>query len=63
MDPNIIIQAITSVGFPIVAAAAMFWMVNKQSEQHREEMNAVRDALAANTLAIVELKNALDKED
>ena len=60
MDVNVIMQAIGTVGFPIVAAAAMFWLVNKQSTQHKEEMDAVKEALNANTLALVELKNALE---
>lgn len=60
MDVNIIMQAIGTLGFPIVAAGAMFWLVNKQNDQHKEEMNVVKEALNANTLALVELKNALE---
>lgn len=60
MDINAVIQAVSMVGFPIVAAGAMFWMVNKQNDQHKEEMNVVKEALNANTLALVELKNALE---
>ena len=60
MDINAIIQAVSMVGFLIVAAGAMFWMVNKQNDQHKEEMNVVKEALNANTLALVELKNALE---
>lgn len=60
MDVNIIMQAIGTLGFPIVAAGAMFWLVNKQNDQHKEEMNVIKEALNANTLALVELKNALE---
>jgi len=64
MDVNMIMQAIGTLGFPIVAAGAMFWLVNKQNDQHKEEMNVVKEALNANTLALVELKNALeDRKD
>ena len=62
MDVNIIMQAIGTLGFPIVAAGAMFWLVNKQNDQHKEEMNVVKEALNANTLALVELKNALEDQ-
>lgn len=60
MDVSMIMQAIGTLGFPIVAAGAMFWLVNKQNDQHKEEMNVVKEALNANTLALVELKNALE---
>ena len=63
MDINAIIQAVSMVGFPIVAAGAMFWMVNKQNDQHKEEMSVVKEALNANTLALVELKNALENKN
>ena len=60
MDVSMIMQAIGTLGFPIVAAAAMFWLVNKHNDQHKEEMTVVKEALNANTLALVELKNALE---
>lgn len=63
MDIQVILQAISTVGFPIVVSAAMFWMVNKQSEQHKEEMDAVRASLDKNTLALLELKNAIERSD
>lgn len=63
MDIQIVLQAISTVGFPIVVSAAMFWMVNKQGEQHKEEMDAVRASLDKNTLAILELKNALERDE
>ena len=63
MDIQVVLQAISTVGFPIVGCAAMFWMVNKQSEQHKEEMDAVRASLDKNTLALLELKNALEREE
>lgn len=63
MDINAVIQAVSMVGFPIVAAGAMFWMVNKQNDQHKEEMSVVKEALNANTLALVELKNALENKN
>lgn len=61
MDANIIMQAISTVGFPIVACAAMFWKVNKQDEQHKEEMDAVRTSLEHNTEALVALTEKLNK--
>ena len=64
MDVSMIMQAIGTLGFPIVAAAAMFWMVNNQNKLHKEEMDIIKDVLQANTIALVELKDALeDRKD
>ena len=54
---NVILQAISTVGFPICACGALFWMVNRQDEQHRSEVNALRDVLEQNTAAIIELRD------
>lgn len=59
MDMNIILQAISTVGFPICACGALFWLVNKQTEQHREEINALREVLDGNTKALIELRDIL----
>ena len=36
MDVQVIGQLIASLGFPIVACCAMFWMVNKNEERHTD---------------------------
>ena len=60
MDINLILQAITTVGFPICACGALFWMVNKQDEQHKAEVNALRTVLEANTQAIIKLTDMIN---
>ena len=60
MDVNAILQAISTVGFPICACAALFWMVNKQDENHKSEINALRDVLQQNTQALTELRSYLE---
>lgn len=52
MDWNMISTIISSVGFPIACCAALFYQMNKQSEQHKEEMDKVTQALNNNTLAL-----------
>lgn len=52
---------VKDLGFPIAVCIAMFWLNNKQTEQHKEEMTKVTEALNNNTLALVELKDKLDK--
>lgn len=49
-------QLIGALGFPIVACCAVFWYLQKESENHKQEMNSMRDAVNANTSVIAELK-------
>ena len=59
MDVQVIGQLIASLGFPIVAAAAMFWMVNKQEERHKSEMDGMRKTIEDNTNVLVSLKELI----
>ena len=52
-------QIITSLGFPIVAAAALFWYVNKKDERHRDEIDALKESLDKNTNILNELKGLI----
>ena len=62
MDPNAILTAIGTVGFPIVACAAMFWLNFKTGERHREEMNKITEAVNNNTVAITKLASELEEK-
>lgn len=59
MDVNAIMAAISTVGFPICACGALFWMINKQDESHKQEINSLRAVLEANTQALTELKDMI----
>ena len=59
MDVQVIGQLIASLGFPIVAAAAMFWMVNKQEERHKAEMDGMRKTIEDNTNVLLSLKELI----
>ena len=59
MDAQIIGQLIASLGFPIVAAAAMFWMVNKNEERHKEEIGNLRKTIEDNTSVLASLKELI----
>lgn len=52
MDFNEIMALIGSVGFPIVACVYMFILMNKQSENHKAEMNAMTSAINDLKIAI-----------
>lgn len=56
MDADALMNAISVVGFPIVAYGAMFWYMVELNKQHKEEMNTIRQSLDANTTAVVELR-------
>ena len=60
MEINVILQAISTVGFPIVVAGAMFWKMNKQDEVHKEELNKVTEAITNNTIALTHLIDKLN---
>lgn len=72
MDVNAILQAVGTLGFPIVCAIAMAWYVkymtdrnrediDKLNAQHQQEMKEVTTALNNNTLALQKLSNLLDR--
>lgn len=56
---EIIIQAITTVGFPIVISLIMMYLVYLQNKSHKEEMSEIRKALENNTIAITHLSDIL----
>lgn len=58
MDVSVITQLISSVGFPIAVCLYLFYRDNKLSEQHKQEMDKMSDAINNNTLVMRQL---LDK--
>lgn len=60
MDANVIIQAITSVGFPIVMCLMLMWYVREISSKHKDESDKFAEALNANTLVLQKLCDKLD---
>ena len=59
MDAQVIGQLIASLGFPIVAAAAMFWMVNKNEERHKDELDSMRKTIDENTSVLTSIKEVI----
>lgn len=62
MDVQAIMSAISTVGFPIVMCLILLYLMNTQSEQHKEEMNKITEALNNNTLAVQHLTDMLARE-
>jgi hypothetical protein len=70
MDVNAILQAVGTLGFPIVCAVVMAWYVkymtdrnrediDKLNVQHQQEMKEVTTALNNNTLALQKLSDVI----
>ena len=57
-----IVELIQTVGFPIVGCIALFWKMNDQDKQHKEEMAKMSEVVNQNTLAIQRLVAHLGKE-
>lgn len=63
MDVTVITQLIGSLGFPIAACIALFYRMNKQDEQHKEEMTKITESLNNNTIALTRLSEKLGGEN
>ena len=59
MDIQMIMNMISTLGFPIVVAVALFWYINKQNENHKEEINGLRETIQDNTNILHELKELI----
>lgn len=53
---NTILNAIGTLGFPIVACCGLFWFANKLVDK-------ITTVISENTLAITELKTLIEKEN
>lgn len=59
-DINVIIQAISTVGFPIVMCGIMFWFLNKEQENHKAEMLSLKEVISENNAVLVGLKQLIE---
>lgn len=62
MDINATAQLISSVGFPIALCVYMISTMQKQSENHKLEIDELRKAIEQHTIVIVQLLDKLGKE-
>ena len=53
-------QLVGSLGFPIVASCAMFWLNYKQDERHDTEIKQIMEAINNNTIAITKLCDRME---
>ena len=63
MDANAIIQAIGSVGFPIVACIYMAYIHNESEIRHSQERKEMTEAVNRNTTVLEIIKDHLNIGD
>lgn len=54
-----LINSISTVGFPIVIALIMIYVVYLMNKNHKEETNELRKSIENNTIAITQLVELL----
>lgn len=59
-DVNVLIQAISTVGFPIVMCGIMFWFLNKEQENHKAEMLSLKEVINENNKVLEGLKQLIE---
>ena len=52
---EVLVQLISSVGFPIAMCVYMIYTLNKQTEVHKQEIDTLRTAIENNTQALNDL--------
>lgn len=52
-------QLIASLGFPIVMCLIMFKYMQEESENHKKEVDALKDSLKENTVVLADLKSMI----
>lgn len=63
MDYNTVIQIIGNLGFPIVCCGAMFWMLNEDRKEHREESAKFVNAINQLTVMVEKLITKLGVDE
>lgn len=60
MDIQTISQLISSIGFPIAACCAIFYMMNKEREEHKAEVDSLKGVLAEVKETMAALKQLIE---
>lgn len=60
---NVIVNFIQNVGFPIACVVAMFWMWDREREEHKAEAEKWSEAINNNTAVMQKLIDRLDGDN
>lgn len=58
---NELIQAVSTVGFPIACCCFLLWQNSKQDQYHREQMEKLRETISENTRIIDKLSKIVQR--
>ena len=57
---DIIIQAIATVGFPIIMALILLYFLLEEKKDHKQEMTELRNVIAQNNEVLASLKQLIE---
>lgn len=57
-----ILQAISTVGFPIALTLILLWYIYDSCNKHKEEIDKMSEALNNNTLALTKLLDRMERD-
>lgn len=60
MDVTAIVQIVSNLGVPVAGLAAMFWMLNKEREDHKLESDKFVEAINNNTVVMTKLVERME---
>ena len=65
MEIDVLLQAIATLGFPIVMCIALLWEIKDMTTKHQEETKLFSDSMNKNTLVLQKLCDVLgvDREE
>ena len=65
MEIDVLLQAIATLGFPIVMCVALLWEIKDMATKHQEETKLFSDSMNKNTLVLQKLCDVLrvDREE
>lgn len=59
-DISIITQLISTIGFPIAACIAIFYMMNKERGDHKNEVDALKGVISEINQTLASLKQLIE---
>lgn len=63
MDVQVLIQSISTVGFPIVMCLLFMYYIKYVNDQHKDEINKLSESINNNTLVMQKLLDKLGGGD
>lgn len=57
---QVAVDIVSNLGFPIACVGAMFWLLNKERESHKEETDKFTEAINNNTKVMEGVKTIVE---